>query len=53
MNQDVFDMLSYEELSWLNSHLDEDDEIQSITVVFKTRNYYYVKKSKKALRNKK
>ncbi len=53
MNHDVFDMLSYDELSWLNSHLDEDDEIQSITVVFKTGNYYYVKKSKKAHNHKK
>lgn len=53
MNRDVFDMLSYEELSWLNSHLEEDDEIQSITVVFKTGKYYYVKKSKKTLPNKK
>ena len=53
MNHDVFEMLSYDELSWLNSHLDEDDEIQSITVVFKTKGYYYVKKSKKALYYKK
>ena len=47
MIHDYFEMLTPEELSKLQSIIDPDDEIQSVSIVFKTGNYYYVKKSKK------
>lgn len=53
MNRDIFEMLTEEEFKKLQSILDPDDEVISVSVVFKTKNYYYVKKSKKTYKNKK
>lgn len=53
MNNSLYELLTPSEYDKLNSILDSDDEIESITIVMKTKNYYYVKKSKKAFFNKK
>lgn len=49
MDCDVFQLLTAEEYSKLQAILDPDDEIESVSLVFKTRGYYYVKKSKKTV----
>lgn len=49
MIKDEFQLLTTEELSKLKDILDSDDEIVEVKVVFCTKNYKYVKKSKKAL----
>lgn len=48
MNDSLYELLSPEEFHKLNMVIDSDDEIESISIVMKTKNYYYVKKSKKA-----